>query len=122
MMNSSKNKILLLLTSCFLLFLIPYLIFFCNNKKFDSKEWKEWKETESTLSLRYDMIKDLKNHYELTGQSRDQIIELLGNPDSSVGHRYYYNLGYSRRGIDIGTLIIVFNDNDTVASISVISG
>lgn len=120
-MNISKNKILLLLSSFFLL-LILYLIFFCNDKKFDSKEWKEWKETESSLSLRYDMIKDLMNHYNLTGQSRDQIIELLGDPDSSVAHRYYYNLGYSKRGIDIGTLIIVFNDNDTVVSISVISG
>lgn len=118
-MNISKNKILIFSVITIGLFIVLYLMFSNTNKKFDSKEWKE---TESTLSLRYDMIKDLKNHYNLIGQSKEQIVELLGEPDTAFNHCYYYNLGYSRHGIDTGTLIIVFNNNNTVASISVISG
>lgn len=121
-MNISKNKILIFSVITIGLFIVLYLMFSNTNKKFDSKEWKEWKETESTLSLRYDMIKDLKNHYNLIGQSKEQIVELLGEPDTAFNHCYYYNLGYSRHGIDTGTLIIVFNNNNTVASFSVISG
>ena len=80
---------------------------------FDSEQWKKWEETETTACVRWDMRKDLVKQHKLIGLSREQIIDLLGEPDSRYQSeneiRYY--LGMARVGIDTGTLILTLKNN-----------
>jgi len=90
-------------------------IFFLRGKisgeKFESQKWKTAKiNSEENWSLRWDMMNDLRNDYQLIGMSKNEIIKLLGEPDnkSESFSQFRYSLGYAHFGIDTGTLIIEF--------------
>ncbi len=86
------------------------------HEKFDSEKWKHSNYTsEETLSLRWDMMNDLRNNYALVGKPRKQIIALLGKPDTETNDSFDYFLGYSKTGINTGTLTLIFDKHDRVS-------
>jgi len=110
--------------SGFLIFGVIILIGFVlkgniTHKKFDSEKWKNWTETEKDLSLRWDMMNSLRNKHELTGKTKSEIIELLGEPDLKFESEFGYYLGMAKHGIDIGNLTIKFDTNEKVSEIKV---
>lgn len=56
------------------------------------------------MSLRWNMVSDLEDKYELEGMTTSQIVELLGEPDNKSRTEWAYYLGMAGRGIDTGTL------------------
>ena len=53
-----------------------------SRKPFNSQQWKSWRESEKELRLRWDMIDDLTTQYALVGMQREEVIDLLGIPQS----------------------------------------
>lgn len=91
------------------------------HEKFNSEKWKNWTETETTLSLRWDMMNSLRNNYKLKGMTKNQILDLLGEPNSEIKNEFRYYLGSSKFGINTGQLTIKFNNN-IVTNFSVSQG
>ena len=81
---------------------------------FDSEKWKNWVETESTLSLRWDMRKDLVKNHKLIGLTVPEIIDLLGEPEKKSDSEFRYYLGMAKKGIDTGSLIITIEDGKVI--------
>jgi hypothetical protein len=81
-----------------------------NRTDFDSEKWKKWEMTESEMTLRWDMIDDLQEDHELVGMTEEEIIKLLGEPDSKSSAEWAYDLGMARKGIDTGTLSLTFEN------------
>lgn len=81
---------------------------------FDSEKWKHWVGTESTMSLRWDMRKDLIKKHKLINLTETEIVELLGDPEQKYGNKYQYNLGAARNGIDYGTLTLEFENEKVI--------
>jgi len=92
------------------------------HERFDSDKWKNWTESETEWSLRWDMMNSLRNNYKLKGMTKDEIIGLLGEPESKTEVEFGYYLGYSKRGINTGRLTIKFDKNNTVIDYSVWDG
>lgn len=93
------------------------LICSCSNRtdiKFDSNTWKNWIETESTMTLRWDMHKDLIKQHKLKGLSIFEIINLLGEPEKKTENEFRYYLGMARHGIDTGTLILMIENGKVI--------
>lgn len=65
------------------------------------------------------MMNSLRNNYQLNGMTKDEIIELLGEPESQYQNEFSYYLGMEKRGIDIGTLTIKFNEEGKVTNYKV---
>ena len=84
------------------------------HKQFDSKKWKNWTNTEKEWSLRWDMMNSLRNNYNLKGMTKEQIIKLLGEPDSITDNAFIYYLGYSKHGINTGVLTLKFENNKVI--------
>ncbi len=82
--------------------------------KFDSNLWKNCDmSAEENWTLRWDMMNDLRNNYALIGKNEQEITALLGNP------REGYYLGYTGRGINTGSLRIIFNSKGIVVGVKV---
>lgn len=113
----SLKKLLFVIT-ILILGIIPLRIYLGGKieyEKFDSNKWINWTETEEKMSLRWNMMNSLRNNHELKGKTKNEIIKLLGKPnESSSSNSYSYYLGMSGHGIDTGSLIIIFNEFDTV--------
>lgn len=77
---------------------------------FDSDKWKNWTMTEDEMTLRWDMVHDLDQEHELDGMTEEQIIKLLGHPESKSEIEWTYDLGMARSGIDTGTLSLTFEN------------
>jgi len=92
------------------------------NVQFDSEKWKNWKETKTTLSLRWDMMKSLRNTHKLKKKTKTEIIELLGEPESKTKKEFRYYLGFSKSGINTGSLTIKFDKNNIVTDFMVWQG
>ncbi len=89
----------------------------CTDIRFDNQKWKNWDIKESDSHLRWDMVDDLIDNYNLEGKTRKEIIELLGRPDNGVAssaEHFYYDLGPCRRGIDFGSLNMEFKSGKVV--------
>jgi hypothetical protein len=86
----------------------PYVANYSNRTEFDSVRWKNWKESENEMSLRWNMIDDLEDDHKLYGMTFDEIITLLGEPDSKSTVEWTYYLGMAGHGIDTGTLALTF--------------
>ena len=92
------------------------------HEKFDSEKWKSWQETETTLSLRWDMMNSLRNEHNLKNKTKNEIIALLGNPENQSNSSFRYYLGISKRGINTGSLIIKFDNQHKVSDFYVWQG
>jgi hypothetical protein len=82
---------------------------------FDSAVWKKSDSWEQETFPRQGMAQDLINNRKLNGQTRAEVIELLGEPDSEReyegGHQLNYWLGPdSGYGIDSEWLMIELDD------------
>lgn len=66
---------------------------------FDSDKWKSWKMTDDEMTVRWDMTHDLQEKHELNGMTKEQIIELLGQPESKSDSEWTYDLGMARSGM-----------------------
>ena len=93
------------------------------HEKFNSELWKTANlNSEENMTLRWDMMNDLRNKYKLVGMTKKEIIELLGDPGDTASSEFRYYLGYSKTGINTGSLIITFNDKNIVKEIRVWQG
>ena len=61
-------------------------------------------------------MNSLRNNYELNGITKNEIIELLREPESQHQNELSYYLGMAKKGIDIGTLTIKFNEEGKVTN------
>ena len=98
------------------IFLILLSLSSCSDISFNSEKWKGW-NIKSDTNLRWDMANDLIENHNLEGKTQSEIIDLLGEPESNVQNPsddYYYVLGPCRRGIDFGSLIIVFKNGRVI--------
>lgn len=93
------------------------------HEKFNSELWKTANlNSEENMSLRWDMMNDLRNKRKLVGMNKKEIIDLLGDPGDTASSELRYYIGYSKTGINTGTLIIKFNDKNIVTEIRVWQG
>ena len=93
------------------------------HEKFNSEVWKTANlNLEENMTLRWDMMNDLRNRYTLVGMTKKHVIDLLGAYGDNTSGEFRYYLGYSKRGINTGTLIITFNEKDIVTEIEVWQG
>lgn len=84
----------------------PEINNYFNRIEFDSEQWKNWEESETDLSLRWNMVHNLRKEHELVGMTINEINELLGKPDRENKNFISYHLGMSGHGIDTGTLYL----------------
>ena len=110
-----------------LVVLITLTVFLLKGKvtheKFESTLWKTANlNLEKNWTLRWDMMNDLRGSYKLVGMSKNEIIDLLGDPGDTASSEFRYYLGYSGTGINTGTLIIRFNEKNIVKEIRVWQG
>lgn len=93
------------------------------HETFKSDVWKTANlNTEENMSLRWDMMNDLRNKHSLVGMTKTEVIALLGKPEEETNSEFYYYLGYSKMGINTGRLTISFNGKDIVTNINVWQG
>lgn len=113
---------------CICLFCIISMCMFLSCGKisgdnFDSNKWKHADlYSEENWSLRWDMMNSLRNNYHLTGMSKSEVIQLLGEPDEGRNsNSFCYGLGYTHTGINAGSLTLLF-ENERVINIHVHEG
>lgn len=82
---------------------------YVNQTEFNSEKWKTWVQAEDTMTLRWDMMDDLTDNYELEGMTEVEVIDLLGEPSYISNKEWTYDLGMARYGIDTGTLELKFD-------------
>ena len=92
------------------------------HQKFHPEKWKNWAESEAEMSLRWEMMNSLRNRHELKGNTKNEIIQLLGEPESKTNTEFRYYLGFSKRGINTGSLIFKFNEKGIVTNFLVWQG
>jgi len=85
-----KSKYIVLLLCC--LMILSCKDFHANNLEFNSKEWQE-----NDLRLRGRMHSDLLRRNLLTGKTKEEVIQILGNPDEEYENTVKY-------GIDLGSI------------------
>ena len=91
-------------------------------EEFSSTRWKNWKGSEEEWSLRWDMMNNLRGSYQLLGMSKNQILELLGEPELQTQTEFSYYLGTTGRGVNTGTLSLIFNHSFKVINFKVTQG
>ena len=113
-------------TNIFILLTLTALLFSCgkfSHEKFNSKKWKtENLNSENNWNLRWSMMNDLRNNYQIKGLTKKEIIELLGTPENVINNQFSYFLGYSGTGINTGTLSLTFDENNKVINFVVTEG
>lgn len=62
------------------------------------------------MTLRWDMVNDLQDDYELDGMTEEEIVKLLGEPEYKSKVEWTYNLGMARFGIDTGILSLTLEN------------
>ena len=109
------------------LLIVALTVFFLKGRivheKFNSNIWKTVNlNKEENWSLRWDMMNDLRNTYEIKGMNKSEIIDLLGQPETETDSEFSYYLGYSKKGINTGHMTIYFIENNMATSIRVWQG
>ena len=108
---------------------IIIIVFFFNScgqishQKFDANKWQNANlNLEENWDLRWKMMNDLRNNFDLKEMNKSEIEKLLGKPDDEINNEYLYNLGMTGTGINTGNLTIVFKENNKVKKINVRQG
>jgi hypothetical protein len=93
------------------------------HENFDSKKWKHANlNSEENISLRWDMMNNLRNNYNLIGKTKLGIIRLLGNSEGNIENEMTYYLGYSKTGINTGKLTLTLDKKGIVINVNVWQG
>jgi hypothetical protein len=91
--------------------------------KFDKGRWQTKEDPAFPPQSRKAMLKDLRSNYKLTGQSRSQLIELLGEPDyvddSSITYKIEEKFGSAIDPIYTKTLEIKVNEYEKAKAVAV---
>lgn len=85
-----------------------------NVKKFDSEIWLANAGNEEKDNPRAEMISELIDEVLKVGMTRDEVIKLLGPPDSTRDTRELYDIGRSPWGVDLEYLAIDYEDDKLV--------
>lgn len=111
------------------IFKIIIIVFFLNScgqisyQKFDANKWQNANlNLEENWDLRWRMMNDLRNNFDLEEKNKTEIVKLLGIPDYKENNDYCYNLGMTGTGINTGNLTIFFDKNNKVKKIKVRQG
>jgi hypothetical protein len=93
--------------------------------EFDSEMWQEATPIGNSRTVRSRMVEDLLRHHNLVGRPRDEVVSILGPPDTgatlaeaSNADAIVYYIGKERQGwasLDREYLLIEFAENDCVA-------
>ena len=106
--------------------IIGFLLCSCgqiSHAKFDADKWKNADlNNEENWDLRWKMMNDLRKNNDLVGMKKAEIEKILGKPDSETNSEFSYYLGMTGTGINTGSLIITFNENEIVEKINVHQG
>ena len=129
-MNSWLKRLVIVVAALPLLFVLlvvgymsmPNVNDLLSQQEFDRERWQSWEETEKDLFLRWHMVDDLTDEYNLVGMKRSDVIELLGKPESEYGSSLYYYLGLTGHGINSGSLLLDFNRHGVVVRYQVWQG
>lgn len=103
-----------------LIFLALTLLSCRTHKKFDKTKWAEVADLMTFPNRKY-MIDDLVENYQLKGKKYNNLVELLGEPQSNLDStlKIFYDIdidyGYDIDPVYTKTLSIVF-DKDTVVN------
>lgn len=98
-----------------LLFTLTFVA--CHDIEFDSKRWKNYSEIDQHEPMRWDMVDDLINNYQIEDRDTLAVFDMLGRTaliHTVNGDIAYYSLGPCRSGISYGTLEVTFKDNKVV--------
>lgn len=93
-----------------------------NKMPFISERWKNADSNNPADNTRQRMSGDLINKYKLLGKTRKEIINLLGESDSTNAFPDWdlkYYLGSESGTAHPQWLVIKFNENDSVADFSI---
>ena len=94
-----------------------------SHQKFDANKWQNANlNLEENWDLRWRMMNDLRNNFDLEEKNKTEILKLLGKPDAETNDNYLYNLGMTGTGINTGNLTIFFDQNNNVREIKVRQG
>jgi len=99
----------------------PDILDYFDRSEFERSAWIKWEDNEFTQKLRWNMIDDLTKNYELIGKTKEEIIKLLGEPESEYDNEISYYLGLTGHGINTGSLLFSF-ENGIVISYRVRQG
>jgi len=86
--------------------LVGVLIFIvgCENfgkMKFDKAKWNEGYEIESPPPSRNKMLTDLVQNHKLKGLKYNEVIEMLGEPNTHDSTSFTYDIKVEHSGIDV---------------------
>ena len=109
----------------FIFLLVIALFISCHNEqKFDKAKWAEVADLMTFPNRKY-MITDLIKNYKIKGESYIRIIDLLGQPQSSMNskHEVFYdikvNYGFDIDPVYTKVLILQFNNDSIVQTFEV---
>jgi hypothetical protein len=90
---------------------------------FESEKWQDKSIVESSNSIRYRMVSDLIQRYQLDGKGRGELVSLLGEPDKSDRFHMFYRLGTIHRLIGKGSvwLKLQLNDGKSVTTYRIVN-
>ncbi len=108
------------------LIIIGFLLNSCGQIPYERFDSNKWQKTDLNLGensqMRWNMMNDLRKKFKLVGMMKPEIDNLLGKPDGEGDYEYYYSLGMTGTGINIGKLTILFDKTNKVKEIKVTQG
>ena len=99
-----------------------------SGEKFESQKWKTANmNSEENWSLRWDMMNDLRNDYQLIGMSKNEIIKLLGEPENysdleenTIAYGIMEDYGWNIDPVETKTLRIELTKDSLVSGYKII--
>ena len=97
-----------------------------SGERFDSEQWKAGAAERNTVGTRWTMVKDLQRRHSLVGMSRPEVLDLLGDSDSTskfADYDFVYWLGAERGFVSIDSewLVLRLDSAGTVAEARVVT-
>ena len=90
--------------------------------QFDSAKWKAQQDSTARNNPRAGMIGDLQQRVLQVGMTREQVVVLLGKPDTTEGNRYVYDIGTSAFGVDYEFFVVEFDGEGKLLRHSITRG
>jgi len=81
--------------------------------EFDANRWKALRSSTARENPRAGMIGALKDRLR-AGMTRDEVVALLGEPETKDGPRYVYAIGTSAFGVDYEYFVVEFDADGKV--------
>ncbi|WP_125932201.1 hypothetical protein [Thiosocius teredinicola] len=81
-----------------------------HGRPFDSAVWKSERNSNELQPRRQHMISDLQDNYLRVGMSEDEVLALLGEPDSRTDRRFRYSVGAFPFSADYSWVFVRFDE------------